>query len=56
MRTTFPQLLLQHAAQRPEAPAMREKEYGIWQSLSWSALADMVTHLACGLHLSLIHI
>ena len=50
MRTTFPQLLLQHAAQRPQAPAMREKEYGIWQTLSWSALATMVEALAAGLH------
>jgi long-chain acyl-CoA synthetase len=50
MRTTFPQLLLQHAAQRPEAPAMREKEYGIWQTLSWSALAALVAELAAGLH------
>jgi len=50
MRTTFPQLLLQHAEQRPTAPAMREKEYGIWQTLSWSAMATMVEELAAGLH------
>jgi long-chain acyl-CoA synthetase len=50
MHTTFPQLLLLHASQRPHAPAMREKEYGIWQSLSWSALAVMVEELAAGLH------
>ena len=50
MQTTFPQLLFQHAAQRPGEPAMREKEYGIWQALSWADLATMVTHLACGLH------
>ena len=49
-QTTFPQLLLQHAAQRPQAAAMREKEYGIWQSLSWGDLAVMVEHLAAGLH------
>jgi long-chain acyl-CoA synthetase len=49
-QTTFPQLLLQHAGQRPQAPAMREKEYGIWQTLSWSALALMVEQLAAGLH------
>ncbi|MFY8044195.1 MAG: AMP-binding protein, partial [Rhodoferax sp.] len=49
-QTTFPQLLLQHASQRPHAPAMREKEYGIWQTLSWSALATMVQELAAGLH------
>ena len=29
---------------------MREKEYGIWQSLSWSDLATLVEHLSCGLH------
>ena len=50
MQTTFPRLLLQHASERPHAPAMREKEYGIWQSLSWADLAKLVEHLACGLH------
>jgi long-chain acyl-CoA synthetase len=50
MQTTFPRLLLQHAAERPAAPAMREKEYGIWQSLSWLQLSKMVQAIACGLH------
>ena len=50
MQTTFPRLLLQHADQRPDAPAMREKEYGIWQAHSWGALATVVEHIACGLH------
>ncbi len=50
MHTTFPQLLLQHASERPQAAAMREKEYGIWQSLTWGELAVMVEHLAAGLH------
>jgi long-chain acyl-CoA synthetase len=50
MQTTFPQLLLNHAAQRPQAPAMREKEYGIWQALSWADLALLVERVACGLH------
>lgn len=50
MNTTFPLLLLHHAAQRPGDAAMREKEYGIWQSHSWSAMAALVEHLACGLH------
>ena len=48
--STFPGLLLQHAAERPQAPAMREKEYGIWQTHSWSGMATLVEHLACGLH------
>jgi long-chain acyl-CoA synthetase len=47
--TTFPQLMLEHAAQRPQAPALREKEYGIWQSLTWLGLSTLVRHLACGL-------
>jgi long-chain acyl-CoA synthetase len=50
MDTTFPKLLLQHAAERPDAPAMREKEYGIWQALTWRDLARMVEHAAGGLH------
>ena len=50
MQTTFVQLLQKHAAERPAAPAMREKEYGIWQALSWADLATLVEHLACGLH------
>jgi long-chain acyl-CoA synthetase len=49
MPSTFPRLLLDHAAQRPAAPALREKEYGIWQTLSWAALATLVRELAGGL-------
>ena len=49
MSTTFARLLLEHAAQRPEAPALREKVYGIWQTTTWSALAVQVRELA---HLS----
>ena len=50
MQTTFPRLLQKHASERPTAPAMREKEYGIWQSLSWADLLAMVQQLAAGLH------
>ena len=52
MQTTFPQLLLRHAAERPDAPAMREKEYGIWQAHSWLGMAALVEHIASGLHLT----
>ena len=38
------------ASKRPQAPAMREKEYGIWQTLSWRDMADLVQAIACGLH------
>ena len=49
MQTTFPKLLMQHAAQRSSAAAMREKEYGIWQPLSWSELAQLVERMAAGM-------
>lgn len=52
MLPTFPQLLLKHAAERPTAPALREKEYGIWQTHSWADLARMVEQVAAGLHLA----
>jgi long-chain acyl-CoA synthetase len=45
---TFPRLLLDHAAKRPQAPALREKVYGIWQTLTWADLATLVRQLACG--------
>ncbi len=48
MSTTFPRLLLEHAQQRPDAPALREKEYGIWQAITWLQLADLVARLAAG--------
>lgn len=50
MQTTFPRLLLEHAQQRPHAPALREKTYGIWQTLTWADLATLVRQVACGLH------
>ena len=50
MQSTFPRLLLEHAAKRPGAPAMREKAYGIWQTTTWAEMARMVEHLAHGLH------
>jgi long-chain acyl-CoA synthetase len=49
VQTTFPRLMLDHARQRPDAPALREKVYGIWQTLSWAQLAALVRELAGGL-------
>ena len=49
MPTTFPRLLLDHAARRPQAAALREKVYGIWQTTTWAELAQLVRRLACGL-------
>ncbi|MDE2613961.1 MAG: AMP-binding protein [Burkholderiales bacterium] len=49
MPSTFPRLMLDHAARRPDAAALREKVYGIWQVTTWAALAATVRELACGL-------
>lgn len=46
---TFPKLLLDHAARRGGRPAIREKDYGIWQSWSWAEVAREVRDLAAGL-------
>ena len=49
MQTTFPRLMLEHATQRPAAAALREKVYGIWQTLTWAQLAELVRGIAGGL-------
>jgi long-chain acyl-CoA synthetase len=43
---TFPKLLLHHAAERGERPAIREKRHGIWRTVSWRELADEAAALA----------
>jgi len=48
VQTTFPRLMLEHAAKRPTAPALREKVYGIWQTLTWAELAQLVRDIAGG--------
>jgi len=47
--TTFPRLLMQHAAERGDRPATREKDLGIWQTWTWAQVAAEVRALACGL-------
>src|SRR5271169_1848946 len=46
---TFPKLLLDNAQRRGQRPAIREKDYGIWQSWSWGQVAREVQDLALGL-------
>jgi long-chain acyl-CoA synthetase len=41
--------MLEHAKARPTAAALRVKEYGIWQTMTWADLADLVRDMACGL-------
>ena len=49
MQGSFPRLMLDHARRRPAAPALREKDLGIWQTTSWRALATLVGEIAGGL-------
>src|SRR6267378_4034468 len=46
---TFPRLLLHQASARPDRPAFREKDLGIWQTWTWAQVAGEVRILACGL-------
>ncbi|HYB52190.1 MAG TPA: AMP-binding protein [Burkholderiaceae bacterium] len=47
---TFPRLLLWHAQARPNHPALREKDLGVWQTWSWSQFAAEVRLIAAALH------
>ena len=47
--TTFPRLLLEHGTTRPQHPAFREKDLGIWQTWNWQQVNEEVRALACGL-------
>ncbi|MGE4611450.1 MAG: AMP-binding protein [Paracoccaceae bacterium] len=46
---TFPKLLARNAVKYADTPAYREKEYGIWQSWTWSEVKDEIESLALGL-------
>ncbi|MFV1986704.1 MAG: AMP-binding protein [Gemmatimonadota bacterium] len=46
---TLPGLLLAHAAARGDEPALREKEHGIWQSITWAEYAERVRSFSLGL-------
>src|SRR4051812_3869293 len=46
---TFPKLLARNATKFGARPAMREKDYGIWQSWTWAQVQDEVRSIAAGL-------
>ncbi|WP_420448878.1 AMP-binding protein [Candidatus Palauibacter sp.] len=46
---SLPGLLRQQAASRGDHIAMREKEFGIWQRITWSEYERRVRHFALGL-------
>jgi len=48
-KTTLPKLLIKQAEERPNKPALREKEWGVWQSVSWHDNLKITSEFACGL-------
>jgi long-chain acyl-CoA synthetase len=46
---TFPKLLVRNAREFGDRPAMRHKDLGIWQTLTWAQLLDEVRAYAVGL-------
>ncbi len=49
---TLCQSFLDMAAKRSDQVALREKEFGIWQSITWQQYREHVTHFALGLKAS----
>jgi long-chain acyl-CoA synthetase len=47
--STLPDLLLTHARERSDAPALREKRRGRWHEYTWREYADRVARAAHGL-------
>jgi long-chain acyl-CoA synthetase len=46
---TFPKLLQHNAERFADRPSIREKDFGIWQTWTWSEVLEEVRLLACGL-------
>lgn len=47
--TTLPRLLARQAGDRPRKTALREKEWGVWQAVSWEDSFRITAEFACGL-------
>jgi long-chain acyl-CoA synthetase len=47
---TFPKLLIRNANIYGSRPAMRHKDYGIWQTWTWAQVLDIVRAYAVGLN------
>jgi long-chain acyl-CoA synthetase len=47
---TFPKLLMRNARAYPGRPAVRHKDFGIWQTWTWAEMAAEVRAYAMGLH------
>lgn len=49
MAETLPQFLIEHARQTPNKYAMRERNYGIWQAITWGQYLEHVKHFCLGM-------
>ncbi|MBZ0305224.1 MAG: AMP-binding protein, partial [Anaerolineae bacterium] len=47
---TLPKLLRENAARYPNRVALREKEFGIWQAITWKRYHERVRSFALGMH------
>ncbi|MDB5630505.1 MAG: fadD3, partial [Tardiphaga sp.] len=47
---TFPKFLIRQAHFAPAAASMREKEFGIWQTYTWSDVARRIERIALGIN------
>lgn len=43
------QMLAEHARERPDGVAMRQKDFGIWQEVTWAGLDEITNAAAAGL-------
>ena len=48
MTDTFPKLLCARAASTPDAPAVREKIFGIWETTTWRGYLERVSEICLG--------
>jgi long-chain acyl-CoA synthetase len=47
---TFPKLLIDNARRIGDRPAIREKDYGLWQAWTWSEMKSEIAAMTAGLH------
>lgn len=47
---TLPKALLNIVEKQPNRVAMRKKDFGIWQDITWAEYLENVKHVALGLH------
>ncbi|NWG22980.1 MAG: AMP-binding protein [Pseudorhodoplanes sp.] len=47
---TLPQMLRENATRMPERIALRQKDFGIWQPMTWAAYYTRAAHFGLGLH------